>query len=74
MTCLSLDLLFDFTTYALQVCMYCLHTYELYISLSCMKRKDNIIIFALVKIHKYHIYWETWGCHTMESKFYFKNL
>jgi hypothetical protein len=47
MTCFSLNLLFDFTTYVLQVCMRCLHTYELYISLSCMKIKDNIIIFCL---------------------------
>ena len=25
------------------------------------------IIIALVRIHKYHIYWETWECHTMEA-------
>ena len=30
------------------------------------RERYNITI-ALVRIHKYHIYWETWECHTMES-------
>ena len=54
--------------------MYCryalswfLHSYELHISLSCSKKERHNITIALVRIHKYHIYWETWGCHTMET-------
>ena len=47
MTRFSLDPLFDFTTYALQVCMRCLHTYELYISLSCRKRNAQHHYFFL---------------------------
>ena len=67
MTQLSLDPLFDFTIYALQVCSSFLPTYELHINLSGRKRKRHNIFIALVRIHKYHIYWETWECHTMES-------
>ena len=67
MTQLSLDPLFDFTIYALQVCPSFLPTYELHISLSGRKRKRHHIFIALVRIHKYHIYWETWECHTIES-------
>ena len=44
-----------------------LPTYELHISLSSRNRKRHNIFIALVMIHKYHIYWETWECHTMES-------
>ena len=66
MTQLSLDPLFDFIIYALQVCPSFLPTYELHISLSSRKRKRHNIIIALVRIHKYHIYWETWECRTME--------
>ena len=51
-------------------CKYALscyfNSYDLYISLSLGKERHNII-FALVRIHKYHIYWETWECHTKES-------
>jgi hypothetical protein len=67
MTQLSLDLLFDFTIYALQVSPSFLPTYKLHISLSDRKRKRHNIIIALVRIHKYHIYWETWECRTKES-------
>ena len=67
MTQLSLDPLFDFTIYALQVCFSFLPTYELYTSVSGRKRKRHNIIIVLVRIHKYHIYWETWECHTMEA-------
>jgi hypothetical protein len=56
MTQLSLDLLFDFTIYALQVCSSFLPTYELHISRSSRKRKRHNIFIALVRIHKYHIY------------------
>ena len=52
-------------------CKYALscyfHSYELHISLNCRKRKRHNINIVLVRIHKYHIYWETWECHTMES-------
>jgi hypothetical protein len=41
MTRSSLDLRFDFTIYALQVYIHCLHTYELHISLSCKKRENT---------------------------------
>ena len=61
------DPLFDFIIYALQVCPSILPTYELYISLSGRKRKRHNIFIALVRIHKYHIYWETSECHTMQS-------
>ena len=54
--------------------MYCkhallcfLHSYELHISFSCRKKERHNITFALVRIHKYYIYWETWECHTMEA-------
>ena len=67
MTQLSLDPLFDFTIYVLQVCPSFLPTYELHISLSGRKRKRHNTFIALVRIHKYHIYWETWECHIMES-------
>ena len=67
MTQLSLDPLFDFTIYALQVCSSFLPTYELHINLSGRKRKRHNIFIAFVRIHKYPIYWETWECHTMES-------
>ena len=67
MTQLSLDPRFDFTIYALQVCSGFLLTYKLHISLSRRKRKRHNIFIALVRIHKYHIYWETWECHTKES-------
>ena len=67
MTQLSLDPLFDFTIYALQVCSSFLPTYELHISLSGRKRKRHNIIIALVRIHKYHIFWENWECNTMEA-------
>ena len=40
MTQLSLDPLFDFTIYALQVCYSFLPTHKLHISFSCRKRKD----------------------------------
>ena len=30
-------------------------------------RERHNIIIVLVRIHKYHIYWETWECHTMEA-------
>jgi hypothetical protein len=44
------------------------------ISLSYRKRRYNIII-ALVRIHKYHIYWEIWECHTIKAlSFISKNL
>ena len=66
-TQLSLDPLFDFTIYALQVCSSFLPTYELHISLSGRKRERHNIFVALVRIDKYHIYWETWECHTVES-------
>ena len=67
MTQLSLDPRFDFTIYTLQVCSSFLCTYELHISLSGRKRTRHNIFIVLVRIHKYHIYWETWECHTMES-------
>ena len=67
MTQLFLDPLFDFTIYALHVSSSFLPTYELHISLSCRKRKRHNIFIALVRIQKYHIYWETWECHIMES-------
>ena len=67
MTQLSLDPLFEFTIYALQVCPSFLHTYELHINFSGRKRKRYNIFIALVRIHKYPIYWETWECQTMES-------
>jgi hypothetical protein len=35
------------------------------ISLSCRKRRHNII--DLVRIHKYHIYWEIWECQTIKA-------
>jgi hypothetical protein len=68
MTHSSLDLRFDFTIYALQVCIRCLHTYELHISLSCRKREKtrHHYFFSLVRSIN-TIYWETWECHTMES-------
>ena len=62
-----MDPRFDFTIYALQVCPSFLPTYELHISLSGRKRKRHNIFIALVRIHKYHIYWEIWECHTMEA-------
>ena len=43
-----------------------LYSYELHISFSCRKERHNIT-FTLVRIHKYHIYWETWECHIMEA-------
>ena len=46
MTHLSLDPLFDFTIYALQVCSSFLPTYELHISFSCSKRKKRHNIFT----------------------------
>ena len=67
MTQLCLDPLFDFTIYALQVCSSFLPTYELHISHSGRKRKRHNIFIASVRIHKYHIYWETWECHTKEA-------
>ena len=30
-------------------------------------REGHNITIALVRIHKYHIYWETWESHTMEA-------
>jgi hypothetical protein len=36
------------------------------ISLVVGRERHNIII-ALVRIHKYHIYWETWECHIMKT-------
>jgi hypothetical protein len=70
--------LFDFTVYSLQVYSSFLLTYELHISLSGRKRKKHNIFIALVRIHKYHIYWETWECHIIKSlsfilKIYKKN-
>jgi hypothetical protein len=59
--------MFDFTIYALQVCFSFLPTYELHIRLSSRKRKKHNIFIALVRIHKYHIYWHTWECHTKKS-------
>jgi hypothetical protein len=35
------------------------------ISLSCRERHN--ITIALVRIHKYYIYWETWECHIMKA-------
>ena len=67
MTQLSLDLLFDITIYALQVYSSFLPTYEFHVSLSGRKRKRHNIFIALVRIHKYYIYWETWECHTIEA-------
>ena len=67
MTQLFLDPLFDFTIYALQVCSSFLPTYELHINLSGRKRKRHNMFITLVRIHKYHIYWEIWECHTMEA-------
>jgi hypothetical protein len=44
------------------------------IRLSCRKRRHNIII-ALVRIHKYHIYWEIWEYHTIKAlSFIYENL
>jgi hypothetical protein len=74
MTQLSLDLLFDFTIYALQVCPSFLPTYELHISLSGRKRKRYNIFIALVRIHKYHIYSDLRVSYNRSSEFYFKNL
>jgi hypothetical protein len=51
----TLDLLFDFTIYALQVCPSFLSTHELHISLSGRKTKRHNIFIALVRIHKYYI-------------------
>ena len=67
MTQLSLNPLFDFTIYALHVCSSFIPTYELHISHSGRKKKAQHHFYASVRIHKYHIYWETWECHTMES-------
>jgi hypothetical protein len=36
------------------------------INLSYRRERHNIII-TLVRIHKYHIYWEIWECHTMKA-------
>jgi hypothetical protein len=52
----SLDPLFDFTIYALQVCMRCLPSCELHISLSCRMREKAQCYSALIQ--KYHIFWE----------------
>jgi hypothetical protein len=51
--------LYDLTIFALQVGSSFLPTYELHIRLSSRKRKTNNIFIALVRIHKYHIYWDT---------------
>jgi hypothetical protein len=67
MTQLSSDPSFDFTIYALQVYPNFLPTYELHINLSGRKRKRHNIFITLVRIHKYHIYWETWKYHTKKS-------
>jgi hypothetical protein len=71
----NLDPLFDFTVYALQVCICCLHTHKLHISLSCRvrERRHNITI-ALVRIHKYHTLRDLRGSYKGISEFYFENL
>jgi hypothetical protein len=70
-----LDPLFDFTIYALQVCMCWLHTHELHISLiyRVRERRHNTIT-ALVKIHKYHKLRDLRGSYKGISEFYFENL
>jgi len=75
MTRFSLDPLFDFTTYALQVCMRCLHTYELYISLSCRKRNAQHHYFCLGEDSQIpHILRDLRVAYNGISKFYFENL
>jgi hypothetical protein len=73
---LSLNPLFDFTTYVLQVCSFMFSSYlwtPLYALVIGRERHSNTI--ALVRIHKYHIYWEIWECHTIEAlSFIFENL
>ena len=67
MTQLSLDPLFDFIIYALQVCSSFspyLWTPHKALVVGRAKAATN---YALVRIHKYHIYWETWKCHTKKS-------
>jgi hypothetical protein len=60
----GLTLQYMYYKYAL-LCYF--HSYELHISLSCRKKEMHNITVALVRIHKYHIYWETWECYTMEA-------
>ena len=60
----GLTLQYMYCKYALS---YFFHSYELHISFSYRKKERHNITFALVTIHKYHIYWETWECHTMEA-------
>jgi hypothetical protein len=50
---------------ASMLCLCFLHSYELHISFSCRRERHNIIN-ALVRIHKYHIYWEIWEYHTIK--------
>jgi hypothetical protein len=72
----SLVKLFDFTIYVLHVCMSCLHTYELHISLSCRVRKRGGITLLLP-------WWGSTNTTYMRdlresykgiSEFYFRNL
>jgi hypothetical protein len=68
--------LYDFTLFGYIVWLYNIWTTSMLfliiatpmsstISLSCRKRRHNII--TLVRIHKYHIYWEIWECHTIKA-------
>jgi hypothetical protein len=68
--------LYDFTLFGSIVWLYNIWTASMLflvvatpmnstISLSCRKRRHNII--DLVRIHKYHIYLEIWECHTIKA-------
>jgi hypothetical protein len=67
--------LFDFTIYALQVCMRCLPTYKLHISFISyrMRERRHTTIIALERIHKYHILRDLRGSYKGNSEFYFEN-
>ena len=75
MTQLSLDSLFDFTIYALQVCSSFIPTYELHISFSCRKRKKghNIFIAFGEAPQIPHILRDLRVSYNGSSEFYFEN-
>ena len=73
-----LNWLYDLTLFGSKVWLYniCIasmlsscnyHSYEHHISISYRRRKGITSFIALVRIHKYHICWETWECHTMKA-------
>jgi hypothetical protein len=75
MTCFSLDPLFDFTIYALQVYMRYLHTYELHGSLSYRREKAEHHHFCLDEDPQIpHILRDLRVSYNGISEFYFENL